>query len=100
MSGRAVFPQPCRTGLASADVLKFRGSFRHLQAVSDAMNRVDDPRTTFRCQFLTESIDVHLDEIRLAVKIGIPDVLDDLGSRSNIRSTAHQKFQQREFPAC
>src|SRR5947207_8325917 len=68
-----------------------------LQAVPDTVHGMDELRIAFHSNFLTQAIDVHLDEVRPRIKVDVPDVLDDLRASHHFRRAAEKEFQQREF---
>src|SRR2546425_20688 len=47
---------------------------------------------------MAQTIDVHLHQVRLRIKVDIPNVFDDIVARHRIRGAAQEKFEQREFP--
>src|SRR2546422_11482845 len=46
---------------------------------------------------LAQSIDVDFDEIRLAIKVPIPDMFDDLAPCDKLRSAKQEEFEKSEF---
>src|SRR2546422_11400770 len=46
---------------------------------------------------LAQSIDVDFDEIRLAIKVPIPDMFDDLAPCDKLRSAKQEEFEKSEI---
>ena len=47
--------------------------------------------------FLREVADVHLDDVRVALEVDAPHVVEDLGLRRDVAVLAHQELEQREL---
>src|SRR5437016_232837 len=60
-------------------------SFGCPQAIPDTVNGLDEFRISILCDFLTQPIDVDLHKIGFRIEVGVPDMLDDLAERHNLR---------------
>src|ERR1700736_3149846 len=48
-------------------------------------------------KFLTQTVDVHLYQVGLAVKVTIPHMLDDFAAGNQLRSAQQKKLEESEF---
>src|SRR5258707_2440748 len=48
-------------------------------------------------KFLTQTVDVHLYQVGLAVKVTIPHMLDDFAAGNQFRSAEQKKLEESEF---
>src|ERR1700757_3875035 len=67
------------------------------EAVADASDSVDQLHRAILVDLLAEAIYIHLHKIGFTVEMAIPDVLNDLTSRHQIRSVQQEQLKQREF---
>src|SRR5690349_9443689 len=64
------------------------------QAVARATNRVDQPTTPPRFEFVTQAHDVDVDDVRLAQEVKSPDPREDQVAREHLARVAHEELQQ------
>src|SRR5262245_16976930 len=86
--------QPRRIESSCANEAKGGRSFLRSQAVTDAVNGMNNFRRPVDGDFLAQSVDVYLDKVRVTVEIRIPDVLDDFAATDDFRGFGEQEFEK------
>ena len=69
----------------------------HIELVTHATHRVDQPGLEVVVDFCAQSTDGHIDHVGVGIKIHAPDLRGDQRTRQHLTLTAHQQFQQAEF---
>src|SRR2546428_5445770 len=72
-------------------------SFRRSQSVTDAADRMNQFCGSVLVNLLAQSIDVDFDEVRLAIKVPIPNMFNDLAPRDKLRSAKQEEFEKSEL---
>src|SRR6266508_448761 len=68
------------------------------QAVPGAAHGLERPPAERRVDLAAQVADVHLDDVGVAVVVGVPDVLEDLLLGHDLVAPAHQVLEQGELP--
>src|SRR5579864_1665487 len=96
-SRRAARPRRRRIAASCACEETAPSSFGSSQPVTHTAQRVEQLQAPALVNFLSQPVDVDLDEVRLAVKMTVPYVLDDFAARHGFGGAHQQKFEQCKF---
>src|SRR5437016_6396812 len=64
------------------------------QAETHTADRVDEGRVVALIYLVAEVADVHVQNVVVAAKVVLPDVLEDLGAGEDMAGVPHQQLQQ------
>src|SRR4029079_13860726 len=90
----ATRPQRRKTAASFAHEASTLSSFRQPQAITHAVNSMNQLGSAADGNLLSQAIDVNLNQIGFAVEVGIPHMLDDFAAGCHIRSARQEKFKQ------
>src|ERR1700674_1830901 len=97
MSRRAARQHHSKKTLSSGNEACVPSSFRNSQTVAHPADRMYQLRRSILVNLLAQAVDVHFNEVGLAIKMAIPNMLDDFTAGNKFGCVKQEEFEERKF---